>query len=353
MLRFSPKMKKPTGETLPVGVTPLGKRFRLAIFLITATILTGIFGFKWINKTSWVDALYLTVVTLSTVGYGDVVARGEQGHLFTTVFIFLGIGSASYSAAVLMGGLVDGDIQRSLKRHRIMKNIRSYNQHVILCGFGRVGASVADRLVAERVDFVVIETDSSRRQEAEVRGYAVLGGDATRDETLRSAGIERARSLITTLPDDSDNLFIVLSARQLNPDLRIVARAIEESTASKMIKAGADNVARPAYLGAHHLTQAAIRPAVLEFLQFSHDATGQLFQVEEMPVVEKSSIAGHTLLEANFRATANVIVLGIKRSSGELVFNPSARTTIEGGDTLVVVGHPRELDHLREKLQAV
>lgn len=322
-------------------------RLRLAITIFFVVLGTGTFVYKHILHLGWVDALYFTVVTIATVGYGDIQPLDQSARLFTIVFILGGLGAASYSISIMMVAIIEGEVRGELKHLRMIKEIEKLKNHVILCGFGRIGAELAASFMAESVPCVVIEQDDAALAQGESLGYLMLKGDATTDEALRIAGIERAKSVVPALASDADNLFIVISARQLNPKLTIIARATDESTAVKMTKAGADRIVRPLHIGANHFAQAVLRPTVLDFIQVSGRRRQAEFQIEEVLVSPGAAIVGRTLAEISLRREIAAILIGIKRAQGDLVFNPSAETLIQAGDTMVAIGGEEDMNKLR------
>lgn len=322
-------------------------RLRLALTIFIAVLVTGTVVFRHLLELGWIDALYFTVVTLATVGYGDIQPLGQDARLFTVAFILGGLGAASYSISIVMVAIIEGEFRGELKHLRMLKEIEKLKNHVILCGFGRIGAELAASFAAESLPCVVIEQDDNALAQGEALGYLMLKGDATTDEALRMAGIERAKSVVPALATDADNLFIVISARQLNPKLNIVARATDENTAAKMTKAGADRIVRPLHIGANHFAQAVLRPTVLDFIQVSGRRKQTEFQIEEVVVQEGSGMIGRSLADISLRKEIGVVLIGIKRVQGDLVFNPSADTTIQAGDTLVAIGGEGHLNKLR------
>ena len=329
------------------GDFSLQTRFLIAFSLFLITLVIGTVGFKIILAETWVNSLYFTVVTLSTVGYGDMVPEGFHGHLFTTFFILGGIVSFSYSAAIILGAVIEGEIQGEIRHRRMFKKIDKISGHIILCGYGQVGSEIADMLYSDKKEFVIIERNEARVQEGINRGYLVIHGDGTRDEMLEKAGIHRAESLISAIRDDADNLFIVITARQLNPKMYIVARVNESTTETKMLKAGANKVIRLSHISAQHLAQAVLRPTVLDFIQVSSGVGGLEFEIEELVVSGNSRLVSKSLAEINIQRHVGVIIIGIKRKGGDLIFNPSGQTKIHDGDTLVAMGDLDQLDEMR------
>ncbi len=322
-------------------------RLRIALILFALTLAAGTIGYMILLDLNFVDALYFTVVTISTVGYGDIMPSGEGAHLFTTIFVLTGMGTVAYTTAVLVGAVVEGGILGELGHRKMEKQIEDTKNHIVLCGFGRIGSDMAASLVLESVPFVIIESDEAAVTRAEAAGHLVLRGDATCDDVLIKAGIQRARAIVPALASDADNLFIVMSARQLNPNLVIVARATDEAAAMKMWKAGADKTVRPLHIGAQHLSQAVLRPTVLDFIQVSGRASKHEYSIEEIPVAPAAGVVNQSLAEIEMRKKVGVILIGIKRVEGELVFNPSADTVIHAGDTLVAMGDEAQMDKLR------
>lgn len=321
-------------------------RARFAIALFALTLLTGVFGHMIILHISVIDALYFTVVTLATVGYGDIVPRTPSAQLFTTCFILGGMLTALYSSTVVIGSIVEGEVQGIWRLRRELKRISKMENHIIICGFGRIGRDLAQSFARERAPFVVIESDETGVSEGTQLGYTMMRGDATADVTLMDAGIERARTILPVLASDADNLFIAISARQINPKVNIIARATDEAAELKMKRVGADQVIRPLHLGAQHLAQAVLRPAVLDFMFLTGRSKDEKYAMEEIAVLADSELANQSLGAIGRTLLSGIIVVGIKRAEGELVFNPRGDTTIRVGDRLVAMGGASDMDRL-------
>ncbi len=324
-------------------------RARFAIALFGLTILTGTFGYMVLLDLKPLDALYFTVVTLATVGYGDILPKGSTAELFTIFFILGGMLTALYSSSVLIGSIVEGEVQGVMLRRRELRRLQKMKNHTIICGFGRIGHDLAESFAREEAEFVVIENDEDSFFLGQEAGFTMLRGDATLDATLEAAGIENAQNLLPVLASDADNLFIVISARQLNPRLNIIARATDAAAEHKMKRAGADQVIRPLHLGAQHLAQAALRPAVLDFMFVSGRSRDEKYALEELAVLPGSELAEETLSSLGREILKGIIVVGIKRAEGELVFNPRGDTLIQEGDKLVAIGSVEEMINLSKR----
>lgn len=323
-------------------------RARFAIALFGLTILTGVLGYMVLLDLNPLDALYFTVVTLATVGYGDIVPKGNHAELFTVLFILGGILTALYSSSVLIGSIVEGEVQGVMIRRREQRRIRKMKSHTIICGFGRIGRELAQSFAKEGAPFVVIERDEAACSAGEDCGYTMLRGDATLDATLLEAGIERAKNMLPVLSTDTDNLFIVISARQLNPSLNIIVRATDAAAEHKMKRAGADQVIRPLHLGAQHLAQAVLRPAVMDFMFLSGRAPEEDYTLEELAVLPDSVLYDKSLGELGREILDGIVVIGIKRAEGELIFNPAGDAIVQEGDTLVVIGPVERMARLSQ-----
>ena len=322
------------------------QRLRLPIILFILTMLIGTIGFMATMKIGDpVDALYFTLVTLTTTGYGDYSPEGHAARIFTIIFLLGGLLVASYTVAILIDAIVEGEIEGAIGHRRTLRKIKKLHNHTIICGYGRIGEDLAESFTAEGLPFVVIENHEEHAATAKAAGHLTLHGDATDEEILREAGIETARTVVPVLASDADNVFIVMSARQLNSKVTIVARATDQASALKMERAGADRVVRPLHIGANHLIQAVLRPTVVDFFQVSGRLAHQDYAIEEVLVTEDSKMANRSLGDIDLRKDLDVIVIGIKRPEGDLVFNPSEDCVVHSGDTLVAAG---EMDTLKK-----
>ncbi|CAN2040325.1 voltage-gated potassium channel [Candidatus Magnetomoraceae bacterium gMMP-15] len=310
-------------------------------------VFTGTTGYMWIEGWNFMDALYMTVITLGTVGYGEVHKLSNTGHLFTIVLIFIGVGFCAYVASAVIQFTVEGRIRMIMGRRRLEKQIKQLRDHYIICGYGRIGRVVYRHLMHEIPELVVIEQNPDTVPVMDEDGILYISGPATEEKNLIRAGIKRAGGLVAVLGKDTDNVFLVLTARQLNSELFIVARAGEKATKKTLHAAGADKVISPYDIGAIRIAQVIIRPTVVSFLDYACTRKGQDInediQMEEFPVDTFSSFVGVKLHESGIRQKFNLIIIAIKKNDNTMLFNPSSETRIEAGDTLIAVGERETL----------
>jgi voltage-gated potassium channel len=319
---------------------------RLAVALLVLVMVGGTAGYVIIEGWGPWDAFYMTVTTVSTVGYREVHELSRAGQAFTVVLISGGVGTALYTFSLLIAALVDGSLHRRLEERRRARMLDDLSEHFILCGYGRIGSIIAEQFDREGVPYVVIDRDPERVHAVlEKRGLGVAA-DASREEVLRRVGIERARGLIAALGSDAENVYTILSARGLRPELFIVGRADSEDAGRKLLRAGASRVIAPYKIGAVQIAQTAIRPAVVDFVELATSSENLELAMEQVRIGEGSSLAARTIVEANLRQRFAVIVVGIQRADGRMEFNPPPDATMRGGDQLVVLGRPESLKKL-------
>jgi voltage-gated potassium channel len=322
------------------------RRLRFGVAALVGIIVAGTAGYMAFGF-SLLDALYQTVTTVATVGFREVHPLSAGGQAFTIVLILLGVGTALFTFTQGLEVVVEGHIQKVFGRRRMEREIARMAGHVIVCGFGRVGRNLAQYLSAAGRDVVVIDNDPARAAAAEGAGHVVLG-DATTDEALKEAGIERARVLVTTLTTDAANLFVTLTARSLRPDLFIVARARVESSEAKLSQAGADRVVNPQGIGGARMAAFVLQPHVTEFLDVvMHDGSLE-FRLEEIPLPTGSPLAGHSLRDAHIRDSTGALILALRDSGGEFTTNPPPETTLEAGQILIAIGTEGQLKALAD-----
>ncbi len=322
-------------------------RLRLALVVLAGIMLVGTVGYLFLGFT-FLDALYQTVTTVTTVGFREVQPLSSAGKVFTIVLILLGVGTALYTLGVLIQTLVGGELHDVFGRRRMDRRIAELHDHVIVCGWGRVGRAIAKDVADGGAPLVIVDTEASRLESAP---YPTVLGDATDDDVLRRAGIDRARALVAALDSDAGNLFVTLSARALRPGLFIVARVRVEDSVEKLRHAGADRTVNPQSIGGARMAAFVLQPHVTEFLDVvMHDRDIE-FRLEEVTVPANSSVAGRTLREAQIRDRTGALVLALRDAEGGFSTNPSPDARISGGEVLIAIGTPDELVALAELVQ--
>jgi voltage-gated potassium channel len=309
---------------------------------VLAAILLGTVVFHLVEGWSILDSLYVTAQTVTTVGFGDLTPRTVFGRIFATLFMVVGVGIVLYALTSTMQSIVHSELFAQYGHSRKMSKLRD---HFIICGAGRVGSHLIRSLRAVDGVFVVIESDQRKVEALMDLGVPVLLRDATLEETLMEAGVKHARGLATCLPDDADNVYVVLTARDLNPNIHIVARAAEEQAENKLIRAGANRVVAPTIIGGHRMAMALTKPAVGDFLD-SVTANHLELGFEQLEVDPVSSLVDRKLSETVIRSELNIVIVSIRRDDGEIIFNPSGESKIEGGDMLIAIGNPESLSRL-------
>jgi voltage-gated potassium channel len=324
-----------------------GFQIRYAIIALAAAILFGTIGFHFVEGWTLADSLYVTVQTLTTVGYGDLPPRSGSGRLFAVVVMLIGAGGVALAVSTIVQSVVKWELVSTFGQRRLTRKMSKLRDHYIICGSGRVGSHLVRDLLAANESFVVIEKDQQRAAEFSQRGVNVLVTDATLEESLREVGVEHARGLAACLPNDADNVYVVLTARDLNPNLRIVARAAEEQAEAKLLRAGANHVVAPTIIGGHRMAVALTKPAVSEFMD-SITASELGLGFEQVEVDAASSLVGQALRSTPIRSELDVVIVSIRRQSGEIFFNPAGDATIESGDILIAIGRADSLSGLNQ-----
>ncbi|MDA0303936.1 MAG: NAD-binding protein [Bacteroidetes bacterium] len=326
-------------------------RIRLSIILFAGVLVFGSAGFMLIEDYSLVEAIYMTVITMSTVGFGEVRPLSESGMIFTAFLVVGSIGTFTFAVSAGTNYFLDGAYRERLRVKRIQRIMKGLQGHVIVCGYGRVGEKAVEELRDHDHDVVVIESNPQLVKELQKKGLRVLAGDATRDENLEDAGIDRAKSLITTLPDDAQNVYVVLSARERRPDLLIISRASQSNAVSKLRVAGAQNVIMPDQVGGAHMASLVAIPDVVEFIDHIRIQGADAVNLEEIAVAQlPESLQLQTLGEMDAKNRIGVNVIGLKRASGEMVINPSPDTRLDQSVKLFVLGTVEQIRRLNEFL---
>jgi voltage-gated potassium channel len=306
-----------------------------------------------VGRWSWYDALYMTVITITTVGFHEVRPLGPTGRLFTMVLALGGVFTAFYAAAALIRAVVAGDIRTVFGRQRMESQLAQLNAHLVVCGFGRMGRLVCEEFSAAGLPYVVIDRDPRVLQDFSMPHGIALSGDATDDDVLKQAGVERARALVSAAASDAENLYIVMSARFINERLLIVARAESESADLKLRRAGASQVISPYAIGGHRVAQAVLRPHAMDFIELATHSGHLELQIEEIGIRGGSPLVGESLKTSPIKSELGIIIVAIRRPDGAMVFNPTPQATVGAGDVLIALGPRQQLDRLEAMARAV
>ncbi len=327
-------------------------RFRL-IAIVSAMVLTlggGTLGFVLIEHYPVFDAFYMTLTTVTTVGYGEIHPLSTAGRVFNSCLILFGVVIMLLAIGAMTQTVIELELNQFFGKRRVKSMIEKLQGHIILCGFGRVGRGAADELRQAGIPFVVVDNNDEKVERAMKAGMLAVSADASRDETLRDVRIDRAKGLIATLSSDADNLFVILTAKTLNSRLQLSARIAEESSEQKMRRAGADFVFAPYNSTGHRMAQAIIKPHVQQFLDSTTRNMGLDVGIEQVQVASASEFADKTLAEMQIRREMGVIILAIRKADGQMFFNPPADATITSGDHLIAMGEPQGLRRLEQLL---
>jgi voltage-gated potassium channel len=317
----------------------------MGVIAVGCAIGLGTVVFHLIEGWSILDSLYVTAQTVTTVGFGDLAPRTIRGRAFATVFMLVGVGIVLYALTSAVQSIVQSEMVATFGRRRLSRKMSKLRNHFIICGAGRVGSHLIRSLQGSDETFIVIESNAQKVSQLLDFGIAVLVRDATLEESLIEAGVENAKGLAACLPNDADNVYVVLTARDLNPDIHIVARAAEEQAEAKLIRAGANRVVAPTIIGGHRMAMALTKPAVGDFLD-SITANQLDLGFEQLEVEPVSSFVGRRLSETNIRSQLNIVIVSIRRANGEIIFNPNAEAVIQAGDMLIAIGSAESLAQL-------
>jgi voltage-gated potassium channel len=323
------------------------RRLRL-LFFPAVLLAAGTAGYMAIEGWSAFDSLYMTVITVTTVGFLEVHALTPGGRIFTMLLALGGVFTLFYFASALISAIVTGQVRGDLWRQRMERTLAGMKGHVIVCGLGRMGRQVCSEFSALERPFVVIDRDAAVFEGFTYPSGVPMVADATSDDALRRAGVDRASVLVTLAASDADNLFITMSARLLNEKLTIVARAEEEGAEKKLSRAGANRVISPYVIGGHRVAQAVLRPAVMDFLEMATREDYRELQIEEVAVEPGSALAGTQIKDTGIRRDLGIIVVAVRRGAAPMTFNPAPEMELAVGDTLITLGHREQQDRLQQ-----
>lgn len=321
------------------------KTLRVGLIFLAAFFLLSVSGYRFlVPNYSWLDAIWMTVITLSSVGFSERSSLSPSARLWTIVVIVFGMSTLTYILGSFVRFITEGEIARLLGRRRMTKDIRDLQDHTVVCGFGRIGQELCEQLHRRHVPFLVIESRPENYDVLLTHDYLGIQGDATEDEVLSDSGVERAKTLITTLPSDAANVFITLTARNFNPHLQIIARADLPSSASKLRQAGANKVVLPTVIGAQKMARMVTSPVSADLMDLVVEQTFLDVELDEFIVTSSSRLVGVSVRETEASRTYRLLVVGIKKPDGEIVFNPSADHQFCEHDTVVVIGKIEDME---------
>ena len=322
-----------------------------AAIMLTLVVSIGTVGYMILEKWNFLDSLYMTVITLTTVGFSEVHPINEQGRILTMTILVSGLGVVGYLVGTLTQILVEGQLLRIMGRKKLERQIEKLKDHIIICGYGRVGRIICEEIYRSKpTPLVVIDNNSTVTSKIEEDGHLYLLGDATEEQCLLRAGIRSAKGLATALDSEADNVYITLTAKGLKPSLFIIARAGRIGSEKKLLQAGANHVVSPHQIGGYRMAQALLRPNVTEFIDFATHDPGAGMGMEEIPVRPNSKLTDVALVDSGIRKELDLIIVAIKKVDGTMLFNPASHTTIQIGDTLIALGQRSSLIKLEQLL---
>ncbi len=327
------------------------RQLQLAAGLLLVVLTAGTLGYMTIEGWSAWDAFYMTIISVSTVGYREVHDLDFAGQVFTSALLIVGVGTAFYAFTLIIAGVIESRLHPRIQEKRRARMIDQLTDHFILCGAGRIGLIIADEFRRQRVPFVVIDRDPAAVQAVLERGDLAVEADASREDILRRLRIGTARGFIAALGSDAENVYAILTARGLRPDLFVIARADSEDAERKLLRAGANRVVSPYQIGATQMAQTALRPAVVDFVELATSSENLELAMEQVSIGATSELSGRTIVEANLRQRFGVIVVGIQREGGRMEFNPAPDAVMRADDQLVVLGRPEQLKDLEAAAQ--
>ena len=325
-------------------------KFRYSIFLLTAIIAFGTVGYYIFEEMPLFEAFYMTIITISTVGFSEIRPLTVVGRSITLVVIVLGISVGTYTIGIIVRWFVEGELSKIFGRRKLQKQMADLKNHFIICGFGRIGRIICQELYEDKIEFVVIEQNASVIEEIAAEKYLFLEMDATSEEALMAAGILKAKGLVTAVNSDANNVFITLTAKGLRPDIFVLARSSEEKNEAKLNKAGATKVVSPYMIGARRMAHVLKRPTVVDFIDIATMGNRLGLIMEEALIDSKSRFTGKNLIDSRLRQDFGVIIVAIKKLSGEMIFNPMPLETLEAGDVIVLIGKKDDLKRMNEIL---
>jgi voltage-gated potassium channel len=322
------------------------RRLEVAILLFFIIILAGSIGYTLLEETSFLDSLYMTVITVTTVGFGEVFPLSDNGKIFTIVLILVGASSAGYILSSVLEIVVAGEVRKDFRRRKMLKKISELKDHYIICGYGRMGKVICHKLKEnKKVDFVVVDKNEHMEEELENKGFLYVIGDATKESVLLQAGVMSAQGLVAVTNSDAENIYIVLTAKGFNQNLKVTSRASSEEASVKMFWAGCDKTVSPYVIGGNSVADSIIKPNVSQFFELALGNSEYNIEVEEILVTGKEYFAEKKIIESNIRKEG-IIIVAIKKKDGSFIYNPGPEEFIAKGDTLIALGRQTDFEKL-------
>lgn len=322
------------------------KRLRYSLMMLIGIIAFGTFGYYLVEKMPLFDAFYMTIITISTVGFSEIRPLTPLGRTITLFVIVFGISVGTYTIGILVRVFVEGELVKIFGRRKVQKQVSELTDHFIVCGFGRIGRIICKELAEDNYDFVVIEQDPAAVEEIEAKKYLYLVMDATTEEALLQAGIMKARGIVTVVNSDANNVFITMTAKSLRPDIFVLARATDEKNEGKLVRAGATRVVAPYLIGGRRMAQMLKKPTVVDFIDIAMMGSHLGLMMEEAKVGQNSGLIGKNLIDSHLRKDFGVIIVAIKKMTGDMIFNPMPSETLAAGDVIVVIGKKEDLKRM-------
>ena len=326
--------------------TPL-QRIRIGALSLFCVLVSSVVGYHYLGGYDWLDAVWLVVITISTVGFGESTQSTSVVQILTIGVILLGVTSSVYTCGGLIQLLLEGEVERALGKRKMSKEIKRLDRHVIICGFGRLGLDLVNQLQHRGIPFVVVDIDHEKVKQASEAKLLAIQGDATSEQILQAANLSAARALVSALPSDAENVFITLTARNLRPDIQIIAKSEQESSCRKLRQAGADKIVMPHRVGAQQMERMISRPTTADLVELFAEASHLEMELDEFRVSQTSNLVGTALSDSKIKEDFNLLVVGIKNRDGEFRFNPPPHETIGDEDTLLVIGQVGDINRMK------
>ena len=322
-------------------------RIRLGFIVLGLVFIGSVCGYRWLGR-DWLEAVYMVVITISTIGYTERSALPAAEQAFTILVVLVGISASAYTLGGFLRMMFEGEIEKALGMRRAARAIDRLQDHVIICGYGRVGQILASELHRQNQALVIVDRDTARIDQAAVAGHLTYTGDATEENVLEAVGIARARTLVTVLPNDAANVFITLTSRNMNAKLQIIARGESQSTQKKLLQAGANRVVLPAAIGAQRIASLITHPSAIELMELVAGRSVMDVEIDEVILPAASPLVGKTVIETETRRRHGLLVVAVKRVEGKMIFNPDGDFTFAAADTVIVMGKPDAIARFRQ-----